>query len=787
MKRQLLSLMCTAFNVCFAIALIMLICTAFFVVKSNNFASANKSPFTAQQSALASVEHLARVMDQYHDSFKVYEDVSSAGNHFPVAAKIPSGSAPVTLFGSSTNNPHSGATAIRNQLCVGGGAEGGYYFQNGILSGSQIVPQPNFGNIPNAGITELTGATRLTFWARGEQGGEKIDFFMGGVGRHPVTGARIADFPDSTPRRPTVGSIFTLSANWQQFSIDLTGADLSYVLGGFGWYATLANNPNGAVFYLDDIQYELNEASRAQRLNQPRFLRSFTTLPSQSQPLPVGDFDLRFRNTAFIYDNALALLAFLADGTQDSLRRAKLIGDAFVYASMNDRFFNDGRLRNAYAAGDLALPPGWTPNGRVGTAAIAGFYTETQPGCFQNQTSAFTEVEQESTDTGNNAWAGIALLELYRRTSDPDYLTAANRLGAFIQTFKQSSGNFKGFRGGVEFPENPNQSTCSQDCPQPNPNRICCRRVYASSEHNLDIYANFVVMNRLTGQPQWQMDAQHAQQLVEAMWDAQRGCYWAGTINPSARNEIPGNLPLDVQAWSVLALPYVLNLHPQLLNCAEQNHRLTHDGFTGYDFNDDKDGVWFEGTAQMATAYKLAGQPAAREFLLEELRRAQQMPPSPALGDQKGLVAACHDGVSSGFGFSYNLRLHTGATAWNVFAQLGANPYYLVNNPTAAHVEVGGRVMTAAGRGIKNVLVSITDSKGNTRVVSTGLLGYYRFASVPTGETYVFSVMAKRYLFSQPSQIRTITEETGDINFTAQKQIGDMQGRNILLKKIMNK
>ena len=44
-----------------------------------------------------------------------------------------------------------------------------------------------------------------------------------------------------------------------------------------------------------------------------------------------------------------------------------------------------------------------------------------------------------------------------------------------------------------------------------------------------------------------------------------------------------------------------------LLGWAEQHCYTQADGFKGFDFNDDKDGVWFEGTAQMAVAYQMAG------------------------------------------------------------------------------------------------------------------------------------------------------------------------------------
>lgn len=88
-------------------------------------------------------------------------------------------------------------------------------------------------------------------------------------------------------------------------------------------------------------------------------------------------------------------------------------------------------------------------------------------------------------------------------------------------------------------------------------------------------------MSQTTGESQWQPDAQHARQFVEAMWDTQRGCYLAGTTEPETRNQIAGQLPLDVQAWSVLALKDALTIHPQTLKCAELNHRATRDGFFG--------------------------------------------------------------------------------------------------------------------------------------------------------------------------------------------------------------
>jgi len=86
---------------------------------------------------------------------------------------------------------------------------------------------------------------------------------------------------------------------------------------------------------------------------------------------------------------------------------------------------------------------------------------------------------------------------------------------------------------------------------------------------------------------------------------------------------------------------------------------------------------------------------------------------------------------------------------------------------TAATVSVSGRVMTASGRGIRNVYIMLTDSNGNSRLAVSTSFGYYSFADVPAGETYIISARGKRYTFSQPSQVLNITEDTEDVDFIA--------------------
>ena len=621
-----------------------------------SFATASK------RSALDSIEYLRRVQDQFHDRIPVYQDVSSAGNRFVSYAKFPDSNAAVSMDGSWTDTVHGDATAIRAEFQdVIGANFGGFYFLNGVLSDTATSPVPNFGTVDNAGVN-LDGVVSLTFWARGETGGEQIEFFLAGVGRDSVTGAPTQPFPGSSPRHPAQGTLTQLTAQWTQYSIDVSALDSSYVLGGFGWVASDAFNPGGAVFYIDDIEYGLSDAAREARLNQPRFLTSFSTLSNQPDPAVCAatpGFDLALRNMAFSYDNALAILAFLANGSPDGIRRARLIADAFVHAASHDRFLNSssfsGAIRSGYMAGDLALPPGWTPGGVEEAVALPGYFCE--------QPQLFFETAQESLDVGNNAWVMIALLATYEVTNEPTYLNAATAMGNFIRTFRNGTGTFQGFQGGIDNFEN---DVAHPTDPPTN-------RPWASGEHNLDIVAGFSTAGVVTNDASWANDVAHARALVDALWDPAIGCYLAGTHDPETLNMDVGQLPLDVQSWAALAIPGVFAIHPELLACPETHHATTDAGFTGFDFNDDVDGVWFEGTAQMAAAHAMANDEQKIATYNSELERAQKTPP---YGDGFGTVAATHDALSTGFGFEYFRRLHIAVAAWNVFSQRPFNPYY---------------------------------------------------------------------------------------------------------------
>ncbi len=88
--------------------------------------------------------------------------------------------------------------------------------------------------------------------------------------------------------------------------------------------------------------------------------------------------------------------------------------------------------------------------------------------------------------------------------------------------------------------------------------------------------------------------------------------------------------------------------------------------------------------------------------------------------------------------------------------------------PLAAGVSISGRVMTANGRGIRNVWITLTDSSGNVRTAVTSSFGYFSFDDVSAGETYIISAFAKRYRFNQPTRVLSVNDGLADVDFTAQ-------------------
>jgi hypothetical protein len=416
--------------------------------------------------------------------------------------------------------------------------------------------------------------------------------------------------------------------------------------------------------------------------------------------------EIGLESTAFVYDNAVEIMARLLRGLGQDLARAKVLGNGLLYAQQTDPAA-DGRVRQAYfvdhadSQGVFIVPSGF-PFFFLGSA------------------------------TGDMAWTGMALAQLANRTGIAAYLDGAVRLGNWIfnNTFDTRGA------GGYNFTAGANQ--------------------VKSTEHNIDVFALFTMLARLTGDAAtWTGRADHARIFVDAMFYAPGGFFFTGTgpdgvsINPNLSQD---NIPEDVQDWSFQAFfnpghaasidwckanlavtdtpqTYNSDLVPAFSNNLTGNIRVSGVTFATqsmrpplaeneqaesacfiapsdqFSSQPSPSAVWLEGTGHLAAALLSRRLPPNRDIdgfngdvdtarvLLDNIRVAQNNlgrgqhvgggqpiiglgKPAHTIPDGLGVVAATSE-LNTGFGFSYKRFLHVGATGWYAIAGQAGNPFRL--------------------------------------------------------------------------------------------------------------
>ncbi len=104
-------------------------------------------------------------------------------------------------------------------------------------------PGHNWGNVP--GGLDLSNAKKLTFWAKGESGTEKVEFMIGmEQGQNAVSRDTL---------RATTG-VICLEKEWKQYEIPIEELDRSRLITGFLF--RIEGQGRRITFYLDNIQYE---------------------------------------------------------------------------------------------------------------------------------------------------------------------------------------------------------------------------------------------------------------------------------------------------------------------------------------------------------------------------------------------------------------------------------------------------------------------------------------------------------------------------------------------------
>ncbi|MGC1341104.1 MAG: hypothetical protein WA854_02185 [Candidatus Binataceae bacterium] len=391
-------------------------------------------------------------------------------------------------------------------------------------------------------------------------------------------------------------------------------------------------------------------------------------------------------STAFVYDNSLAILAYLERGKRDDVARAMLLGDSFLYAQAHDPTYTDGRVRQAYWVGPFTLP--FTSNDSYFVRANGSVNLVGAPWFFQGSS------------VSDMSWVAIALARLYARTGKSPYLRGSLRLGQWIVNNAFDTAGLGGYSAGVDG----------------NNNRLNLTKL---TEHNIDVYGLFTnLLAPLTGDAEWTRLGQHALDFIALVWNAEGGFFYTGssdgvTIDTDVVLEevqAQGYLSLldrrydDALDWTKTNL--IGTDTPQSLNPAlTGNLRLSGVSFSNVsrhateranpsDPLPDPDAVWFEGTAHMVAAL-LARRLRAREDLATfdgdvataseysgqiilaqtELGRGQVVN-GLVIPDRSGVVAASSV-LNTGTGFSYYPNVHLAATSWYLIAASAGNPYRL--------------------------------------------------------------------------------------------------------------
>lgn len=425
--------------------------------------------------------------------------------------------------------------------------------------------------------------------------------------------------------------------------------------------------------------------------------------------------------TAFVYDNALAVMAYLRHPTPSNVRRAKIIGDTFLWIQANDERFRDGRVRQAYAAGPMTFYGGGPTY--PGIRRADGHAAFLAPFGFSGSA------------VGDMAWVGLSLLHLYAHTGERKYLAGATALGTWIATGNVSPYRYGGYLGGVQADGT-------------------TRQRWTSTEHNADAYALFRLLARFTRQGMWLERATRARGFVRAMWQPAGRFFATGTLG-GLPGEDPNSInlktvPEDVQTWPYLALAdrrYAVALDwvrwklattdrggDPALSEVPPDRRISGVAFgdtsksaTGLvpesTRRNNRNAVWLEGNSHLAAALLARGradndddrngrQPdrwhravgdrqRAVHYLLEAVvaqnilggGQTVGLTTDPAGGRLSnpgeggtwtgtplparcGIVAAS-SAFDTGFGYGYFQRQHVGATSWFIIAALRGNPFQI--------------------------------------------------------------------------------------------------------------
>ncbi|HMA34199.1 MAG TPA: hypothetical protein VKY74_06920, partial [Chloroflexia bacterium] len=236
-------------------------------------------------------------------------------------------------------------------------------------------------------------------------------------------------------------------------------------------------------------------------------------------------------------------------------------------------------------------------------------------------------------DVGPAVWVALAVAKYEQQTGD---ITSYRQMGSsalsFAYGFQQSDG---GINGGFEA-ETVGVGYHS----------------WGSTEHNIDVYAASLYYPGFAAQA-----AQVRWFLDNTVWDGVNNRWDGGRADPRD--------PLDVNAWGVSALGASgVHNYGAALDYVLTHHRNTQNGIDAFDFDSDRNDIWFEGTGQMIVAFKEVGRTSDASYFFSQLLKGQAA---------NGGVPYSLLGTSNGY-WTMSAAHAVSSASWLIFADAGFNP-----------------------------------------------------------------------------------------------------------------
>ncbi|NQT06957.1 MAG: hypothetical protein HQ575_05395, partial [Candidatus Omnitrophica bacterium] len=392
------------------------------------------------------------------------------------------------------------------------------------------------------------------------------------------------------------------------------------------------NDPDNFIGAKGDALQFLKDMMNKQRTTGKRILYSYISTGGATD------------SYGWTYDNAISAIAFAETG---SWQRVKDILDAYIWFQDRDPQ-NDGRIRRAYweslpiddlHVGDCTL---WIPTANAEAASQA---------------------------VGDMSIMAIIALRYHEYLGVPnsDYYTFAKKLMDWIQANAYSTNG----DGGYNMVRNSLELVGAAD--------------RKSTENNIDAYVAFMKLYEVSNNNAYRTYALHAKNFILDMWNTTDKMFWTGTldngitINGGVNSDVTGydgvndtsGQPEDPTTWGFLALGEATK-YGTGVDWVENNCKVTNmDGYSfGYDFNADRDGIWFEGMGHMALSYQMLLNNTKSDSILDMVMQAQDT-------NWGGIECASHDGVTTSFGlWTLTDDMHVSPCAWFVLAVDNYNPFW---------------------------------------------------------------------------------------------------------------